>query len=63
MNLRLKPLLAVALAVATVAAAGTAVAQQAPKPEQLIMWRQSAFQLLAWNTGRVKANVDGTYNK
>ncbi|WP_290901257.1 cytochrome c [Aquabacterium sp.] len=63
MNLRLKPLLAVALAVATVAAAGTAVAQQAPKPEQLIKWRQSAYQVLAWNTGRVKANVDGTYNK
>jgi cytochrome c556 len=40
-----------------------ALAQQAPKPEQLIKWRQSAYQVLAWNTGRVKANVDGTYNK
>jgi cytochrome c556 len=40
-----------------------AMAQQAPKPEQLIKWRQSAYQVLAWNTGRVKANVDGTYNK
>jgi cytochrome c556 len=40
-----------------------AMAQQAPKPEQLIKWRQSAYQVLAWNTGRIKANVDGTYNK
>ena len=38
-------------------------AQQAPKPEQLIKWRQSAFQVVAWNSGRVKANVDGAYNK
>jgi len=40
-----------------------AQAQQAPKPEQLIKWRQSAFQVVAWNNGRVKANVDGQYNK
>ena len=45
------------------AAAGSAVAQQAPKPEQLIKWRQSAFQVVAWNSGRIKANLDGTYNK
>ena len=44
-------------------AASAAQAQQAPKPEQLIKWRQSAYQVIAWNTGRVKANVDGTYNK
>jgi cytochrome c556 len=38
-------------------------AQQTPKPEQLIKWRQSTFQVLAWNTGRIKTNVDGQYNK
>lgn len=43
--------------------ASTAQAQQAPKPEQLIKWRQSAYQTVAWSTGRVKANVDGSYNK
>ena len=43
--------------------ANTAQAQQAPKPEQLIKWRQSAYQVIGWNTGRVKANVDGNYNK
>lgn len=43
--------------------AGSAVAQQAPKPENLIKWRQSAFQTVAWNSGRIKASLDGTYNK
>ena len=53
-------LLAVAIALAW---AGTALAQQAPKPETLIKWRQSAFQVVAWNSGRIKANLDGEYNK
>ena len=48
---------------AVLAASGFALAQQAPKPENLIKWRQSAFQVIAWNTGRIKANVEGTYNK
>ena len=43
--------------------ATAAQAQQAPKPEQLIKWRQSAYQVIGWNTGRIKANVDGNYNK
>jgi cytochrome c556 len=50
-------------AVAALAWAGTAFAQQAPKPETLIKWRQSAFQVVAWNSGRIKANLDGEYNK
>ncbi|WP_457423139.1 c-type cytochrome [Roseateles sp. P5_E7] len=48
---------------ATLLAASAAQAQQAPKPEQLIKWRQSAYQVVAWNAGRVKANVDGSYSK
>ena len=44
-------------------AAGAASAQQAPRPEQLIKWRQSAFQVIAWNSGRIKANLDAGYNK
>jgi cytochrome c556 len=55
----MKPLLLVSAALLATAAQ----AQQAPKPEQLIKWRQSAYQVIAWNTGRVKANVDGTYKK
>jgi cytochrome c556 len=63
MNKHLKRIAASTLAATTLLAAGAACAQQAPKPEQLIKWRQSAYQVLAWNTGRVKANVEGTYNK
>jgi cytochrome c556 len=29
-------------------------AQSAPRPETLIKWRQSAFQVIAWNTVRIK---------
>jgi cytochrome c556 len=45
------------------AAVGSALAQQAPKPEALIKWRQSAFQVVAWNSGRIKSSLDGAYNK
>jgi cytochrome c556 len=56
----IKPLIA-ALAVVVSA---SALAQQAqPKPETLIKWRQSVYQVLAWNSGRIKANVEGTFNK
>lgn len=57
-------ILTIAATTLTIAAASlTAIAQQAPKPEQLIKWRQSAYQVVAWNTGRIKASLDGTYNK
>ena len=36
------------------AGASLAVAQGAPRPEALIKWRQSAFQVVAWNTQRLK---------
>ena len=45
------------------AAAGSALAQQAPKPETLIKWRQSAFQTIAWNSARIKTSLDGDYSK
>jgi len=45
------------------AAAGAASAQQAPRPENLIKWRQSAFQVIAWNSGRIKSSLDSGYNK
>ena len=63
MNQRLKKILAPSLAIALLAGSASVLAQQAPKPENLIKWRQSAFQVVAWNTGRIKASVDGTYNK
>jgi len=63
MKLQLKTLAAPALIVALLATSAAAVAQQAPKPETLIKWRQSAYQVIAWNFGRIKANAEGTYNK
>lgn len=52
-----------AVGAATAALAAGALAQQAPKPEQLIKWRQSAYQVIGWNAGRIKAALDGNYNK
>lgn len=60
---RIQPVALAALALATLAMTVGAQAQQGPKPEQLIKWRQSAYQVIAWNNGRIKANVEGTYNK
>ena len=51
--------LSLALAFIAAAAVMGARAQQAPKPEQVIKWRQSTFQVLAWNTARVKASLEG----
>jgi cytochrome c556 len=59
MNKRTKILVALTV----IAASASALAQQGPKPENLIKWRQSAFQIVAWNSGRIKASLDGQYNK
>jgi cytochrome c556 len=45
------------------ALAGTALAQVVGKTEDQIRWRQSAYHTMAWSMGRIKANVEGTYNK
>ncbi|WP_273526587.1 cytochrome c [Pseudomonas sp.] len=45
------------------AIAGTALAQVIGKTEDQIRWRQSAYHTMAWSMGRIKANVEGTYNK
>jgi len=49
------------LALLTVAVAGSAVAQV--KPEDAIKYRQSGYAFMGWNMGRIKANVEGQYNK
>ncbi|MBC7859565.1 MAG: cytochrome c [Burkholderiaceae bacterium] len=60
----MKKYLKALLVVAVVSASAGAVAQQAqPKPETLIKWRQSAFQVLAWSNARIKASVEGQYHK
>lgn len=43
--------------------AGAEQAQDAAKPDPVIKARQSAFQIVAWSSGRIKANIDGQYNK
>jgi cytochrome c556 len=45
------------------AIAGTTLAQVVGKTEDQIRWRQSAYHTMAWSMGRIKANVEGTYNK
>ena len=42
---------------------GAAMGQVIGKAEDQIRWRQSAYQTMAWNMQRIKANIDGTYNK
>ncbi len=63
MNKKMKKIFAPALALVILAAASLAMAQQAPKPEQLIKVRQSSFQVIAWSSGRIKASLEGQYNK
>ena len=63
MNLKIRSLSLIAIAASAAALSTGTQAQQAPKPEQLIKWRQSAYQVVGWNSGRIKASLDGTYNK
>jgi len=43
-------------------AAAVATAQSAPRPEALIKWRQSAYQVIAWNSGRIKTALAGQFD-
>ena len=49
------------LALLGIALAGSAAAQM--KPEDAIKFRQSAYTNMAWSMQRIKASVEGTYNK
>ncbi len=54
----------IALVVLVLAVASIRVdAQGAPRPEQLIKWRQSAYQTISWNTTRLKnALASGSFD-
>ena len=41
----------------------TGVANAQVKPDEAIKFRQSGYAFMAWNMGRIKTNVEGTYNK
>lgn len=45
------------------AASMSSLAEQAPKPEKIIQWRQSAYRIVEWNIARIKSSIQGTYNK
>ncbi len=47
--------------VALTAIATTTFAQV--KPEDQIKARQAGYRFMAWNMGKIKANIDGQYNK
>ncbi|MCM8611526.1 cytochrome c [Accumulibacter sp.] len=43
--------------------AGAVCAQQALKPEEMIKYRKAGYSFMAWNMGKIKANLEGAYNK
>ena len=43
--------------------AGVVPAQQGLKPEEMIKIRKAGYGFMAWNMGKIKANLEGTYNK
>lgn len=58
-----KKTLSLVLAGTLLAAAGAVSAQVVGKTEDQIRWRQSAYTTMAWSMARIKANVEGTFNK
>lgn len=50
-----------ALLIAGVASAS--FAQQSLKPEEMIKIRKSGYSFMSWNMGKIKANLDGNFNK
>jgi cytochrome c556 len=53
----------IVVGVALTAMTGAAFAQVVGKTEDQIRWRQSAYHTMAWSMARIKANVEGQYNK
>lgn len=36
---------------------------QSVRPETIIKWRQSAYQVMSWSTSRIRANVEGQFSR
>ena len=51
----------VALVLAGLASAS--FAQQSLKPEEMIKIRKAGYSFMSWNMGKIKANLDGNFNK
>jgi len=43
--------------------AGATFAQQSLKPDDAVRYRKAAMAFHSWNMSRIKANVDGNFNK
>lgn len=43
--------------------AGGVFAQQSLKPEEMIKTRKAGYSFMSWNMGKIKTNIDGTFNK
>lgn len=52
-----------AIAALAIGLSSATLAQSIGKPEDQIRWRQSVMQTLGWSMDRIKANIEGTYNK
>jgi cytochrome c556 len=52
--------IAAILGIATLSLAGNAFAQV--KPEDQIKYRKAAYSFASWNMGKIKANIEGTYD-
>lgn len=44
-------------------AASVTFAQQSLKPEEMIKFRKAGYSFMSWNMGKIKGNLEGTYNK
>ncbi len=53
----------IAVAALAIGLSGPTLAQNIGKAEDQIRWRQSVMQTLGWSMGRIKANIEGSYNK
>ncbi|MCM2290301.1 MAG: cytochrome c [Sulfuritalea sp.] len=53
----------IAVAVLAIGISSATVAQSIGKAEDQIRWRQSVMQTLGWSMARIKANIEGSYNK
>ena len=42
---------------------GGVLAQQTLKPEEMIKTRKAGYSFMSWNMGKIKSNLDGTFNK
>lgn len=51
------------LAALSLSVAGGALANGALKPEEMIKYRKATYNFMAWNMGKIKASLDGTFNK